>query len=104
MKKRFEFDSKIHASKGYFNVVGVVGNMEKEVKAHRQSPYNEDIRENNYTIEILTSEADKIDVSFYPNDGEYRGNIYKNGKIIGDYSCNDSVELENTFSQLKFNW
>lgn len=62
MKKRFEFDSKIHASKGYFNVVGVVGNMEKEVKAHRQSPYNEDIRENNYTIEILTSEADKIDV------------------------------------------
>ena len=50
------------------------------------------------------TEADKIDVSFYPNDGEYRGNIYKNGKIIGDYSCNDSVEPENTFSQLKFNW
>ena len=50
------------------------------------------------------TEADKIDASFYPNDGEYKGNIYKNGKIIGDYSCNDSVELENTFSQLKFNW
>ena len=27
-------------------------------------------------------EADKIDIYVYPNDGEYRGNIYKNGKII----------------------
>lgn len=50
------------------------------------------------------TEADKIDVSFYPNDGEYRGNIYKNGKIIGDYTCNNSVKLEKTFSQLHFNW
>ncbi len=49
-------------------------------------------------------EADRIDITFYPNDGEYRGNIYKNGKIIGDYVCNDSVELENTFPQLTFNW
>ena len=23
--------------------------------------------------------ADKIDITFYPNDGEYRGNIYKGG-------------------------
>ena len=44
-------------------------------------------------------EADKIDVSFYPNDGEYRGNIYKNGKTIGDYTSNNSVELEKSFSQ-----
>lgn len=49
-------------------------------------------------------EADKIDITFYPNNGEYRGNIYKNGKIIGDYVCNDSIELEKTFSQLNFNW
>ena len=49
-------------------------------------------------------EADKIDITFYPNDGEYRGNIYKNGKIIGDYSCNDSVELEKYFNHLHFNW
>lgn len=49
-------------------------------------------------------EADAIDVTFYPNDGEYRGNIYKGGKFIGDYTCNDSVELENKFSQLEFNW
>ena len=43
--------------------------------------------------------ADKIDISFYPNDGEYRGNIYKNGKTIGDYTSNNSVELEKSFSQ-----
>lgn len=49
-------------------------------------------------------EADKIDFSFYPNDGEYRGNIYKDGKIIGDYTSNDSLELEKAFPQLVFNW
>lgn len=50
------------------------------------------------------TEADKIDVFFYGNDGEYRGNIYKDGKAIGDYSTPDSAELESTFTQLTFNW
>ena len=36
-------------------------------------------------------DADKISISFYPNDEEYRGNIYKDNKIIGDYTCDDSV-------------
>lgn len=49
-------------------------------------------------------EADAIDITFYPNSGEYRGNIYKDGKVIGDYTCTDSVKLENKFSQLEFNW
>ena len=44
-------------------------------------------------------EADKIDITFYPNDGKYRGNIYIGGKIVGDYICNDSVELEKNFPQ-----
>lgn len=48
-------------------------------------------------------EADKIDIFFYPNDGEYRGNIYKNGKIVGDYTCKNSVKLEKSFPQLTFN-
>ena len=39
------------------------------------------------------TEADKIDIAHYPNDGQYRGNIYKDGKMIGDYTCTDSVEL-----------
>ena len=46
----------------------------------------------------------KIDICFYGNEGRYRGNIYKDGKIIGDYVCNDSVELEKKFTQLTFNW
>jgi len=49
-------------------------------------------------------DADAIDIIFYPNSGEYRGNIYINGKFVGDYSCKDSVELEKKFSQLSFNW
>lgn len=46
-------------------------------------------------------EADRIDMTFFC---EYRGNIYKDGKCIGDYSCTDSVELEKKFPQLQFNW
>lgn len=49
-------------------------------------------------------EADKINISFYPNAGQYRGNIYIDGKIVGDYTCNDSLELEKSFPQLVFNW
>lgn len=37
-------------------------------------------------------------VSFYPNAGIYRGNVYdKNGDFIGDFSSLDSVEIENRF-------
>lgn len=49
-------------------------------------------------------EADKITISFYPIDAKYHGNIYKNGKIIGDYVCNDSLLLEKVFPQLQFKW
>lgn len=49
-------------------------------------------------------EVDRLDVTFYPNDGEYRGNLYKNGKCIGDYTCIDSVVLEHTFPQIRFQW
>ena len=49
-------------------------------------------------------EAEKIYVFFNGNSGEYRGNIYISGRAVGDYVCSDSVELENTFSQLVFNW
>lgn len=50
------------------------------------------------------SEADRIDITFYPNIGVYRGNIYKNGRAIGDYTCSDSSELEKAFEHLSFNW
>lgn len=37
-----------------------------------------------------------VDCQFYPNDGVYRGNIYRlsDGRMVGDYSCSDSVTLE----------
>lgn len=55
------------------------------------------------------TEADKIDIAFYPQgfytDGsEYRGNIYRAEKCIGDYVCTDCEELEKAFPQLAFNW
>lgn len=48
--------------------------------------------------------ADKINIAFYPNGGQYRGNIYIGKKIVGDYVCNDSLELKKAFPQLNFNW
>lgn len=48
--------------------------------------------------------ADKIDITFYPNECVYRGNIYINNKIVGDYICKNSTDLEKVFSQLNFNW
>lgn len=37
------------------------------------------------------TEADKIDITFNDLDARYRGNIYKQGRIIGDYTCIDST-------------
>lgn len=48
--------------------------------------------------------ADKISVFFYPNDAEYRGNLYKNGKAIGDFTAKSSTEIEQRFNWLHFNW
>lgn len=42
-------------------------------------------------------DIDGASVSFYPSDGVYRGNVYKNGKIVGDFSCNDSAKIEKVF-------
>ena len=39
-------------------------------------------------------DADKIDIFFSDLDCIYRGNIYKNGKIIGDYSAKETKLIE----------
>ena len=52
----------------------------------------------------LASDAEKIDITFYPNECRYRGNIYKGGRIVGDYWATSSTALEKRFSQLVFNW
>lgn len=49
-------------------------------------------------------EVDRIDITFYPADSTYRGNMYIKDKCIGDYIANSSQELEKKFSQLTFKW
>lgn len=49
-------------------------------------------------------ECDKIDIFFNDSSCSYWGNIYKNDKCIGDYICNNSVEIEETFKHLPIIW
>lgn len=46
----------------------------------------------------------KIDIFFSDLDCLYRGNIYINDKCVGDYTAEDTQEIEKKFPQLKFNW
>ena len=39
-------------------------------------------------------DIDGADCYFYPNEGIYRGNLYKGNKCVGDYSSTDSCEIE----------
>lgn len=50
------------------------------------------------------SAADRLDCTFYPNDGVYRGNLYSGPRPIGDYTATDSAELADYFRNLGFNW
>lgn len=50
------------------------------------------------------NECDAITCVFYPNEGEYRGNILKAGRYIGDYSTSDSCEIERTFEHIGFHF
>ena len=40
---------------------------------------------------------DGATVSFYPNDGVYRGNLYKNGRTVADFVSTDSTEIGKIF-------
>ena len=50
------------------------------------------------------SDVDGLTVTFYPNEGVYRGNLFIKGRYVGDYSTSDSCRLEKMFPQLNFNW
>lgn len=50
------------------------------------------------------SDADRIDIIFYDLDCKYRGNIYRGGDCIGDYTADNTEVIERVFSQLIFNW
>jgi len=42
-------------------------------------------------------DVDSASVAFYPNDVVFRGWMYSNGRIIGDYETDDSIELQRIF-------
>lgn len=42
-------------------------------------------------------DVDGVHVVFYPNEGLYRGNVCKAGRIIGDFTSSDSLEIEKYF-------
>ena len=47
------------------------------------------------------SDVAKISCAFYGNEGIYRGWMFdKEGRIIGDYSSDDSLKIESTFKAL----
>lgn len=46
--------------------------------------------------------ADFVTLSFSLNDCMYRGRIFKDGKVIGEYSLNSWKILQSTFPQLTF--
>lgn len=39
-------------------------------------------------------------VSFYPNRGQYLGNLFYDGKCVADYVCDDSTEMEKIWSNI----
>ena len=46
------------------------------------------------------SDVDKVDSFWSDLDLIYRGNLYKNNRIIGDYSCKNITELFDKLSSL----
>lgn len=50
-----------------------------------------------FWYEYRLKDVDFVTVSFYPDSGLYRGNLYKNNIAIGDFYSNCSVEIEKAF-------
>lgn len=45
-------------------------------------------------------DVDRVDVFFYPESGQYRGNLYIGGRAVGDYYSDNSVEVEQKFQRI----
>ncbi|MGO5421841.1 hypothetical protein [Mediterraneibacter faecis] len=50
--------------------------------------------------EYNPEEVTGINWSFYGYDVVYRGNLYKNGKTIGDFTADTMQEVQEAFPQL----
>jgi len=49
-------------------------------------------------------DADGLSVMFYPNGCEYRGNLYKGFRPIGDFATSISTEIAQAFPHLPVDW
>ena len=47
-------------------------------------------------------DINKISISFYPNEGVYRGNLWIDNKIVGDFSMNESCAIYSVFPGFDF--
>ena len=50
------------------------------------------------------SEVESIDIFFNDLSCKYAGNCYIKGKAVGDYSTDNSLEIESTFPQIQIDW
>lgn len=47
-------------------------------------------------------EVDYLDIFWNDLNGGYSGNLYKGGKMIGDYTSDDLSDIEKAFPQLEY--
>lgn len=79
----------------------MIEDSEKKIdKGWNKDKIDIDMWDDKYTISEITG------VSMYFNDIDayYWGNLYVDGKCVGDYRTPDSLEIEKTFSHLKFDY
>ncbi len=46
------------------------------------------------------TDVDAISVFFVPDCGVYRGNMYKAGRMVGDFVTSDSLQIEKYFGRV----
>ena len=95
-------------------IIDVIQSHEEDIYDILRQHYYEEIEDDEELAEsLLDIEIDmwyndnpkdvtSLDVNFSDLDTTYRGNLYINNKIVGDYTTKDSVVLEKTFPQ--FDW
>lgn len=68
----------------------------RDIRERRQRMNESDLFIDMWNGDEFNTRDYAVDCQFYPNDGVYRGNIYRlsDGRMVGDYSCSDSVVIE----------
>ena len=84
---------------GWHDAYYKMGTESKSRKSSRKlsirESYEDDLIIDMWYGDEFNTDDYAVSCTFYPNDAIYRGNIYRlsDGKIVGDYSCSDSVRI-----------